>query len=594
MTPKKSALRRLACALALAAALLPRTALGADDNRLGRLSALADSLHAAGRTDSALVVGREAARLARSPEEHVATCSSLGVFLRSLGRTEEALESYARALDVVTSGRLGAKPGEEACQSVATLYVNLAALHLDMAHKDEARRRAREAVEWAGRCRDAAMRAGISSAAGGVLMAAGDYSDALDCQQRAYRAALDAGDADAALRAAAYALMAADLLKDGGGVARWRAACEELAPRKETTMMARLLHLQAECVLALHAGDHGRAIRYFDRILGLEGIAQLPFVQFDVLNNRHLSLAALGRWREAYECLTEAGAVRDTIYAREKAESLRELEVKYETRQKELDLSRSEAARARTLAGLVATGLAFVALTFVFALYAARERRRRLERQIEYARLSADLGRRLTRRYLDGLESERERMARELHDGVCNDLMALRLGLAGDGEAARLVDGCREAVRRISHELMPPEFAYATLDEVLRYYVTTVCAAPGGRPAAAYTSEADAPWESVPDDVAYEVYRIVQEAVGNALGHGGTDVTVGATLLGGRLRVEVRSTGAADAAGAPGGIGLRTMRRRAAALGGTLDCGPGEGGWTMRLEVTVGPENARP
>ena len=36
------------------------------------------------------------------------------------------------------------------------------------------------------------------------------------------------------------------------------------------------------------------------------------------------------------------------------------------------------------------------------------------------------------------------------------------------------LDSCREQVRRISHELMPPEFNYATIDEVLRYYIYKV------------------------------------------------------------------------------------------------------------------------
>lgn len=64
-------------------------------------------------------------------------------------------------------------------------------------------------------------------------------------------------------------------------------------------------------------------------------------------------------------------------------------------------------------------------------------------------------------------------MSAELHDGVCNDLLAIRMKMT-QGEPAEEIAGalesCREAVRRISYELMPPEFAYASLDEVLRHY----------------------------------------------------------------------------------------------------------------------------
>lgn len=35
----------------------------------------------------------------------------------------------------------------------------------------------------------------------------------------------------------------------------------------------------------------------------------------------------------------------------------------------------------------------------------------------------------LSRKYIDGMESERARLARELHDGVCNELLGLEMEL---------------------------------------------------------------------------------------------------------------------------------------------------------------------
>ena len=70
-----------------------------EDNGIAEIAALrevADSLHNVGRTDSAVIVGAEAIRLAEKsgdPTQIVGTNAAQGVFLRSLGRVAEALKS---------------------------------------------------------------------------------------------------------------------------------------------------------------------------------------------------------------------------------------------------------------------------------------------------------------------------------------------------------------------------------------------------------------------------------------------------------------------------------------------------------------------
>ncbi|MGW3644958.1 sensor histidine kinase [Streptomyces sp. NPDC000878] len=88
--------------------------------------------------------------------------------------------------------------------------------------------------------------------------------------------------------------------------------------------------------------------------------------------------------------------------------------------------------------------------------------------------------------------------------------------------------------------------------------------------------------DAVPPAVGAAAYRIVQEALTNAVRHGGReDLTVRVRLYGGEgaLRVEVTDDGAGM--GMPGdgsGFGLVGMRERARSVGGTLDAGPGADG----------------
>lgn len=103
--------------------------------------------------------------------------------------------------------------------------------------------------------------------------------------------------------------------------------------------------------------------------------------------------------------------------------------------------------------------------------------------------------------------------------------------------------------------------------------------------------------------VGLTVYRIVQEALTNALKHAGpgTSATVLVAATPGRVRVRVaddglgRALGARPAHGGPGGgsipgshRGLRGMRERAAAFGGSVIAGPAQPtGWLVEVGLVV-------
>ncbi|MGN6744416.1 MAG: sensor histidine kinase [Amnibacterium sp.] len=91
-------------------------------------------------------------------------------------------------------------------------------------------------------------------------------------------------------------------------------------------------------------------------------------------------------------------------------------------------------------------------------------------------------------------------------------------------------------------------------------------------------------------------YRIVQEALSNAIRHApGAEVDVTARCDGDLLRLEIDNT-AAEAPPAPGsGHGLLGMRERAASVGGTLEAGPEQGGgFRIRAALPLRPAGATP
>jgi len=99
------------------------------------------------------------------------------------------------------------------------------------------------------------------------------------------------------------------------------------------------------------------------------------------------------------------------------------------------------------------------------------------------------------------------------------------------------------------------------------------------------------PLDTVRDDCAIHVYRIVQEALSNAGKHSGSpEVWVRITCADGDLDLAVEDRGrgiaAGPAAGEGRGMGMVSMRERAELIGGELIVGRGTGGGTViRLRV---------
>ena len=535
----------------------------------------ADALHAEGKNDSAVIVAEKALAEAVTNGDTTAIVglnSSLGVYLRTMGKLDEALKHYGEAMKLCTTEAYKRRADEDARQEAAVLYLNLATLHIDMQHKEQAAYYARLCADWAARCPDRGFKSQVMSQNGLVLLMCGDNKEAARQLSAAYSNAVAAGQQASALSAAAYMVAVTDRLDDKAAETLWRSRCRELEGKVADTMTL-IAYYQILCGVEMNRQDWNAAIALFDKILSVKGVDKMPFVVYDCYNNMHDAWAKLGQWRKAYDCLGRAVTLKDSLFEAEKAESMRDLTVKYQSKEKELALARSEAALSQTRMH-IAVGVLAVFFCAVFVLcYIQRQRRKAKEREAEFARLKADTDRRLTQRYIEGLESERGRLAKELHDGVCNDLYTVQLRMAQGtcdmAEQAGMISACREQVRRVSHELMPPEFSYADICIVIDDYLQRAGEASGCEVSFTATPD-DADWAAVPDATALEMYRIVQEAVTNAVKHSGAaSIDVALDMQENGLSLTVTDDGTpAERSGT--GIGKRTMRQRAEAVGGRL------------------------
>lgn len=201
------------------------------------------------------------------------------------------------------------------------------------------------------------------------------------------------------------------------------------------------------------------------------------------------------------------------------------------------------------------------------------------------------------------IAEERNRLARELHDAVTQQLFGVVLAAEsarellarGDAAAAAEVErvqglarAAMDELRAVVFELRPASLEAEGLASALRKHIE-VLRRVSGRPIELRLGAAPAP--ALGGRAAGEVFRIAQEALQNALRHADAeriDVVLGEA--GGRLLLTVADDGRGFDGAAPTvrgrRLGLTSMEERAAALGGRLeiDSRPGAG-TTVRLEV---------
>ena len=192
-------------------------------------------------------------------------------------------------------------------------------------------------------------------------------------------------------------------------------------------------------------------------------------------------------------------------------------------------------------------------------------------------------------------ENERKHLSHELHDEFLQNLVALKIRVKlladerDDGERERARERIAEeigdaigGVKRMIRGLLPPALDHRGLASALRSMFRDV--------EEVYGFRIDARLEPVDGELdaisALTLYRIVQEAVNNAVRHSGASealVTLGAAS--GRVNATVHDEGRgfawAEATALDGErhIGLTGMRERAALVGGTVAVrsAPGEG-----------------
>ena len=191
----------------------------------------------------------------------------------------------------------------------------------------------------------------------------------------------------------------------------------------------------------------------------------------------------------------------------------------------------------------------------------------------------------LNQRLMKAQEQERIRIAGELHDGVMQEMLAATMMLgtakrrvAGDVDAKTTIDKVQEKlirvgtdIRQLSHDLHPPALQEAGLPQAVQTYCEQFSSSSG----LPITCDVDESVQDLSRGAALALFRIVQEALGNAAKHAhATQITVRLTRTADLVTLVVSDDGAGFDPGSlrnSGGLGLIMMRERASQLNGKFE-----------------------
>ena len=550
------------------------------------LNGIDDTVHAMAvgeKANNMLILGRMAdalplCRQAISEGERIGNdevlinqYSTCGIVYRRLGLADSAMWAYQHGIEV--SKRVGLK------DYVANLYNNIAVMFVETDRLKEGISYAEEATRWATEAKDTVELFSALATKASALLKQNDYKGARHTIVPHFDEILGTGSTPLALKTASPMLQSCIKLGLIDEADSYLRKLQPVMQKVEPASNGSLGILEIEAALMHAQHNYMGELALWNRIETLcktnQGVPQQR-----IMWSKAECMRLTGNTNEALRYMREAYNIADSTKNSDVNRQLSEFSVRYNTQQKELQIVKlnqekaTERARLMTVVLVLAVTSMLLAFGIVLILYKRRIANQRYELN-------------LRRKYIEGLESERARLARELHDGVCNDLLGLQILMTTSDkeQTIPILKDIMIGVRQISHDLMPPRFAHADIAKVAADYVTHY---PLANCKINFQATDTDRWQHIDQAKAFEIYRIVQELMGNIAKHANAHIiNVSMTYeKWGQIVLEVENDGAQpQLKDSPNGIGLYTTTDRVLGMNGEIKRSETNGMYKVEIKL---------
>ena len=308
----------------------------------------------------------------------------------------------------------------------------------------------------------------------------------------------------------------------------------------------------------------------------------------------------------AYQLMLEAYQANEKLNDQYYQNRLSGFEAELDLKEKDLQIAGLNGKRAEEKAAyLIRTytigGILILALLLLIILVISMHKRKiafhlkqlKLEKEIKEKEMQrqlllTDMHKKMTERYICGLEDSHNRISKELHDGVCNDLLSVEMEMKQSDNSAitTQLKQIRENLRNLSHQLATPALSNFSLYQVLTLYTDKLKSLK--TPHIQCYIEESIQQIDFPADLTQEVYRILQEIISNMLKHANAQQAyITASYEDGQVNLIVEDDGKGFSADKlsndflQAGLGLRSVKERCDKLQGGCDITSKEGQGTV-------------
>lgn len=302
-----------------------------------------------------------------------------------------------------------------------------------------------------------------------------------------------------------------------------------------------------------------------------------------------LTYKEMGDFKKAYEFRVKNNVLKDSIFTIEKNYAFKEIQTKYEVDKKNLKiqlLTKEKIIQQRRKQFIVIVGGILLVSLFVLLLFLRhRSKTQRIIADKENKILKQEVGRLENEKELkralgviEGQDQERNRVAKEIHDGVGGALAGIKLQLAQVNATIKeqkieyilhQLTNTFNDLRAISHNLSSNyidnnDFLFL-IQKLLDDYQNR----------AEFSGEIvvfpEQALQSLSEELKHQLYRIVQELLANISKHAkATKVMISFTQFEDSLNVIVEDNGIGFANSTPNGIGLKNIHERLSMINGTM------------------------